>query len=290
MHHIISDDWSMQVLFGELSSLYAAYAAGQPSPLPELPLQYADFTLWQRQWLQGEVLEDQLTYWQQQVAGAPALLELPTDRPRPAVQTFRGATHHFELPKPLSQALKKLSQGEGGTLFMTLLAAFQALLWRYTGQADLAVGSPIANRTRAEIEGLIGFFVNTLALRTDLSGDPSFRELLRRVRQVALGAYVHQDVPFERVVEAVQPERNLSHSPLFQVFFALNQPLNSSLVLGEVTGTFQPVASGMAKFDLTMNLVDSEQGLIGEVEYNSDLFEAAKITRMLGHFQTLLEG
>src|SRR5438132_7385244 len=255
-----------------------------------LMVQYADFALWQRQWLQGEVLESELAYWQRQLAGAPALLELPTDRPRPAVQTFRGATHSFELSKPLSQALKKLSQREGVTLFMTLLAAFQTLLWRYTGQADLVVGSPIANRTRAEIEGLIGFFVNTLALRTDLSGDPSFHQLLARVRQVALGAYAHPDVPFERVVEAVQPERSLSHSPLFQVVFALDHLLPSSLVLGEVTGTFQPVASEMAKFDLTMNLVDSEQGLIGEVEYNSDLFEAATITRMLGHFQTLLEG
>src|SRR5205085_4786410 len=290
MHHIISDEWSLQVLLRELSSLYAAYAAGQPSPLAELPLQYADFALWQRQWLQGEVLESELAYWQRQLAGAPALLELPTDRPRPAVQTFRGATHSFELSKPLSQALKKLSQREGVTLFMTLLAAFQTLLWRYTGQSDLVVGSPIANRTRAEIEGLIGFFVNTLALRTDLSGDPSFHQLLARVRQVALGAYAHPDVPFERVVEAVQPERSLSHSPLFQVVFALDHLLPSSLVLGEVTGTFQPVASGMAKFDLTMNLVDSEQGLIGEVEYNSDLFETATITRMLGHFQTLLEG
>src|SRR2546429_7346424 len=282
--------WSMQVLLRELSSLYAAYGAGQPSPLAELPLQYADFTLWQRQWLQGEVLEGQLAYWQQQLAGAPALLELPTDRPRPAVQTFRGALHSFELPRPLSQGLKKLSQGEGVTLFMTLLAAFQTLLWRYTGQADLVIGSPIANRTRAEIEALIGFFVNTLALRTDLSGDPAFCELLRRVRQVALEAYVHQDVPFERVVEAVQPERNLSHSPLFQVFFALNQPLNSSLVLGEVMGTFLEVESGMAKFDLMLSLIDDEQGLIGELLYNTDLFEAATVARMAQHFETLLEG
>src|SRR3989440_9084203 len=238
MHHIISDDWSMQVLFGELATLYAAYAAGQPSPLTELPLQYADFALWQRQWVQGEVLEGQLAYWQQHLAGAPAVLELPTDRPRPAVQTFRGALHSFELPKPLSQGLKKLSQGEGVTLFMTLLAAFQTLLLRYTGQADLVVGSPIANRTRAEIEGLIGFFVNTLALRTDLSGDPSFRQLLVRGRRVALGAYAHPDVPFERVVEAGHPDRSLSHSPLFQVVFALDHLLPSSLILGEVTGTF----------------------------------------------------
>src|SRR2546421_6855231 len=290
MHHIISDDWSMQVLFGELSSLYAAYAAGQPSPLPELPLQYADFTLWQRQWLQGEVLEDQLTYWQQQLAGAPALLELPTDRPRPAVQTFRGATHLFELSKPLSQALKRLSQGEGVTLFMTLLAAFQTLLWRYTGQSDVVVGPPIANRTRAEIEGLIGFFVNTLALCTDLSGDPSFRQLLARVRRMALGAYAHQDVPFEQVVEALQPVRSLSHSPLFQVFFTLNQPLTSSLALGEVMGTLLEVESGIAKFDLTLSMTDSGQGLIGELQYNSDLFEPVTVARLARHLETLLEG
>src|SRR2546421_1328693 len=290
MHHIISDGWSMEVLFQELSALYAAYATGQPSPLPQLPIQYADFSLWQRQWLQGEELEGQLAYWQQHLVGAPAVLELPTDRPRPAVQTFRGASHYFELSKRLSQGLKRLSQGEGVSLFMTLLAAFQTLLLRYTGQPDLVIGSPIANRTRAEIEGLIGFFVNTLALRTDLSGDPSFRELLRRVRQVALGAYVHQDVPFERVVEAVQPERNLSHSPLFQVFFALNQPLNSSLVLGEVMGTFLEVESGMAKFDLMLSLIDDEQGLIGELLYNTDLFEAATVARMAQHFETLVEG
>src|SRR5438270_6121374 len=206
------------------------------------------------------------------------------------VQTFRGASHHFALSRRLSQALKRLSQREGVTLFMTLLAAFQTLLLRYSGQSDLVIGTPIANRTRAEIEGLIGFFVNTLALRTDLSGNPAFCELLRRVRQVALEAYVHQDVPFERVVEAVQPERSLSHSPLFQVFFTLNQPLNSSLVLGEVMGTFLEVESGMAKFDLMLSLIDDEQGLIGELLYNTDLFEAATVARMAQHFETLLEG
>src|SRR5256884_4177950 len=290
MHHIISDGWSMEVLFQELSALYAAYATGQPSPLPQLPIQYADFSLWQRQWLQGEELEGQLAYWQQHLVGAPAVLELPTDRPRPAVQTFRGASHSFELSKPLSQALKKLSQGEGVTLFMTLLAAFQALLWRYTGQADLVVGSPIANRTRAEIEGLIGFFVNTLALPTVLAGGPSFRELLRRVRQVALGAYVHQDVPFERVVEAVRPQRDPSRNPLFQVMFALQNAPMETLGPTDLALNLLQVESGTAKFDVSLFLTEVPEGFIGELEYNTDLFDLATIRRLAGHFQTLLEG
>ena len=222
MHHIVSDGWSRGVFYHELSMLYQAYTQGNPSPLSELPIQYADFAVWQRQWLQGEVLEDQLSYWKKQLAGAPALLQLPTDRPRPAVQSYRGAVQSIELSQELTQGLQALSARQGVTLFMTLLAVFQTLLYRYTGQNDIVVGSPIANRNRAEIEGLIGFFVNTLVLRTDLSGNPTFKELLTRVRETALGAYTHQDLPFEKLVEELHPQRSLSRSPLVQVLFNLS--------------------------------------------------------------------
>ncbi|HJT56502.1 MAG TPA: amino acid adenylation domain-containing protein, partial [Ktedonobacteraceae bacterium] len=220
MHHIVSDGWSNSIFLGELTTLYNAFVAGQLSPLPELPLQYADFAAWQRQWLQGEVLESQVRYWTEQLHEV-APLELPTDHPRPAVQTFRGTTQSLLLPAQLSEELKRLSQREGVTLFMTLLAVFQALLARYTGQDDISVGTPIANRTHADLESLIGFFVNTLVLRTDLSCNPSFQEVLARVREACLGAYAHQDVPFEKLVEVLQPERDLSRSPLFQVMFGL---------------------------------------------------------------------
>ncbi|MGH7360617.1 MAG: condensation domain-containing protein, partial [Candidatus Methylomirabilales bacterium] len=221
LHHIISDGWSMEVFIRELSALYRAFSLGAPSPLAGLPIQYADYAEWQRRWLEGEVLAGQLAYWQKQLVGAPALLELPTDHPRPPVQSFRGATVAFRLESELTQALKGLSQRAGVTLFMTLLGAFVTFLSRYSGQEDVVVGTPIANRNRRETEGLIGFFVNTLVLRVDLAGNPSFEALLGRVRAVALEAYAHQEVPFERVVEAVQPERNLSHSPLFQVMLVL---------------------------------------------------------------------
>src|SRR5262244_1752419 len=221
MHHIVSDGWSMGVLYRELSLLYEAFSKGQPSPLPELSIQYADFAVWQRQWLQGEVLESQLSYWKKQLEGAPAVLNLPMDRPRPPLQSFRGARRSLELSKGLTRDLKNLSRQNDVTLFMTLLAAFQTLLYRYTAQEDVVVGSPIANRSRSEIENLIGFFANTLVLRSDLSGDPTFSELLVRVREVALGGYAHQDLPFEKLVEDLNPGRNLSHSPLFQVMFVL---------------------------------------------------------------------
>jgi non-ribosomal peptide synthetase component F len=228
MHHIVSDGWSMGVFIRELAALYCAFSNEKPSPLPELPIQYADFAHWQRQWLQGEVLEEQLSYWKQQLNNAPPVLELPTDRPRPPIQSYQGAIASLVLCESLSQKLKFLSQRSGVTLFMILLAAFQTLLYRYTGQSDICIGSPIANRNRSETEGLIGFFVNTLVLRTDLSGNPSFQELLGRVREVALGAYAHQDLPFEQLVEALQPERSLSHQPLFQVMFILqNSPMPS---------------------------------------------------------------
>jgi hypothetical protein len=233
MHHIVSDGWSMGVLFREVSVLYEAFATGEPSPLSELPIQYADFAVWQRQWLQGEVLEKQLDYWRKQLEAAPPLLELLTDRPRPTIQAYRGARQALILPPSLTEALKALSLREEVTLFMMLLAGFKTLLYRYTGQGDIIVGSPIANRNRVEIEGLIGFFVNTLVLRTDLSENPTFRQLLRRVREVCLEAYAHQDLPFEKLVEELQPERNLGYSPLFQVMFILQNAPGSALEFPE---------------------------------------------------------
>jgi amino acid adenylation domain-containing protein len=289
IHHIVSDGWSNGVFLQELSSLYNAFVQGKPSPLPELPIQYADFACWQRQWLQGKVLEAQVHYWKEQLRGV-APLELPTDHPHPAVQTFRGATQGVLLPAALSEDLKQLSQREGVTLFMTLLASFQVLLARYTGQTDITVGTPIANRTRAEVEGLIGFFVNTLVLRSDLSGNPSFQQLLVRVRDVALGAYAHQDVPFEKLVEVLQPERDLSRSPLFQVMFILQNTLPMQYRLRGVTLEQLEEESTTARFDLTLVITDSEQGLHCMLEYNTDLFETSTMHRLLGHWQTLLAG
>ncbi len=289
MHHIISDNWSSNVLIQEMAVLYDAFSHGRSSPLPELPIQYCDFAHWQRQWLQGEALEAQISYWKERLQGLPPSLDLPTDRPRPPVQSFRGDYLSFSLPDRLSKAIDNLCRKEGVTQFMALLAAFQTLLHRYSRQEDIAVGTPIANRNRAEIEGLIGFFVNTLVLRTDLSGDPSFRELLRRVREVALEAYSHQDVPFEMLVEALKPERNLSQSPLFQVMFVFqNAPRRARQIPGL---TFSPVAahSGTAKFDLTMFVVEQDGRLSGALEYNTDLFERSTIERMVHHFLRLLE-
>ena len=219
MHHIVSDEWSSGIFYGELATLYEAFRAGRPSPLGELPIQYADFAIWQREWLQGEVLEAQLSYWMEQLGGVPALLELPTDRPRRAEQTDRGGWESLGLPREVSERLRALGREEGATPFMTHLAAFQVLLYRYTGQEDILVGTPIANRNWAEIEGLIGFFVNTLVLRGKLTGNPTFREFLGQVREVCLGAYDHQDLPFERLVQELQPERSMSRSPVFQVAF-----------------------------------------------------------------------
>jgi amino acid adenylation domain-containing protein len=290
VHHIIFDGWSTGVFYGELAALYEAKCTGKPLILPELPVQYADFAVWQRHWLTGEVLETQLNYWKQQLKDAPTLLELPTDRLRPAVQTFRGTHQYIALSLELSEALAELSKGTGVTLFMTLYAAFVTLLYRYTGSDDIVIGTPVANRTPQEIEGLIGFFVNTLALRTDLSGNPIFEQLLRRVREVALQAYTHQDLPFEQLVEALQPERSLSHTPLFQVMFALDDALVPSMDLLDLTVSSYSVESGTTKFDLTLSMENTASGLIGEWEYNSDLFDATTIERMAEHLQTLLEG
>ncbi|WP_250125832.1 non-ribosomal peptide synthetase [Chroococcidiopsis sp. CCMEE 29] len=289
LHHIVADGWSLGVLLRELGTLYAAFSLGQPSPLPELPIQYADFAQWQRQWLQGNVLESQLAYWRQQLKQMP-VLELPSDRPRPPVPTYRGATQPFALSQPLTQAIEVLSQQEQASLFMTLLAAFQTLLYRYTGQTDIAVGSLIANRPRRELEGLIGFFVNSLVLRTDLSGNPTFRELLSRVRDVAFGAYAHQDLPFEQLVQELTPQRDLSRHPLFQVAIALqNTPIDALALAGLQLEQFE-FDSGTARLDLELQLWQSPAGLQGQITYSTDLFEQTTIARMLGHFQTLLQG
>jgi amino acid adenylation domain-containing protein len=290
MHHIVCDQWSFGVIIREIVALYEAFSMGKLSPLLELPIQYADFAVWQQQWLQGEVREAQLSYWKQQLSSPPNILELPTDRPRPPIQSDRGAKQSLVLSKLLTEALKTLSQQEKVTLFMMLLAAFQTLLYRYTGQDDIVVGTTISGRNRAEIEGLIGFFVNTLVMRTDLSGTPSFREILNRVREVALGAYTNQDLPFEQLVEKLQPERNLSHTPLFQVMFQLQNTPTTTLDLPGLTLSPLEFDKKTAKFDLTLVMVEIKQGLMGTLEYNTDLFNADTITRMLGHFQTLLEG
>ncbi len=288
MHHIVSDGWSMGVFIQELSSLYQASCAGKPSPLAELPIQYADFAVWQRQWLSGKILQNQLNYWLSQLAGAPELLQLPTDRPRPTVQTYRGTNQSFTLNTDLTQKLQTLSRESGTTLFMTLLAAFATLLYRYSGQSDILIGSPIANRNRSEIESLIGFFVNTLVLRTRFEDNPSFEKLLARVRETTLKAYEHQDIPFEQVVEALQPQRSLSHSPLFQVMFVLqNAPMGEVELPGVTLSDFNQ-ESTIAKFDLTLSISETDQGLVGVWKYNTDLFDGQTIERMAAHFQNLL--
>ncbi len=289
MHHIVTDGWSMGVLFHELSALYAAFREGAESPLPQLRVQYADYAVWEREQLRGEALERHLAYWRERMAGAPALLELPTDHPRPAVQTHRGAQVPVELPVDLMARLEALGRGEGATLYMVLLAAFSVLLSRYAGSDDVVVGSPVAGRTRRETEGLIGFFVNTVVVRTELGGDPSFREVLRRVREATLGAYEHQDLPFEHLVAELQPERSLGHSPLFQVLVALQ---NADASGGELPGlTTEPVDAeiGTAMFDLSLMLAAHEGGLGGALTYATDLWERRTIERMLGHLRRLLE-
>jgi amino acid adenylation domain-containing protein len=288
MHHIVSDGWSAGVLVREMGELYGAYARGEESPLAELPIQYADYARWQREWLAGDVLEAQLAYWREQLAGAPPVLELPTDRPRPAVQSVRGARLPFTISRELSEQLRALAREEGATPFMVLLAAFGVLLSRYTGQEDIVVGTPVAGRNRTEVEGLIGFFVNTLAVRADLSGSPGFRELLGRVREACLGAYAHQEAPFEKLVEELRPERSLTHTPLFQVCFALQNASIPSLRLGDLTLKPLETEGVTAKFDLTLVLSERGGGLAGAFEYNTDLFDAATVGRMAGHFGRLL--
>jgi len=290
VHHIVFDGWSLGVFLRELAEFYQAFSSNDLPLLSPLPIQYADFAAWQRQQLQGEILETQLGYWKQQLSGSLPILNLPTDFPRPAVQTFQGARQTWELPKDLSLALAALGQQEKATLFMTLLAAFKTLLYRYTGQTDILVGSPMANRNRSEIESLIGFFVNTLVLRSDLNGNPTFREFLRSVREVALGAYAHQDVPIEKLVEELQPERDLSYSPLFQVAFALQNGLTQTLELPGLTLNFNEIDTETANFDLTLFLEETDRGLTATWEYSTNLFQPSTIARMQEHFQILLEG
>jgi amino acid adenylation domain-containing protein/thioester reductase-like protein len=289
MHHIISDTWSLGIFVSELVELYQAFVRGESPLLPELPIQYADFACCQHQWLQGTTLEAQLAYWKQQLDESSRVLELPIDRPRPAVQTYRGATQLLYIQKPVTDALIALSNQESATLFMTLLAAFQTLLYRYTGQARISVGTPIANRTRIETERLIGFFANTLVLCTDMEGNPPFKELLQRVREVALGAYANQDLPFEKLVEELQPERDLSRTPLFQVMFAMQNAPALSVEVPGLSISMISSESNTAKFDISMDVAETAQGLRIALEYSADLFVPSTIMRMLGHFQTLLQ-
>jgi len=289
LHHIASDAWSTDVLFRELSALYVAFSTETPAPLPELPIQYADFALWQREWLQGEVLATQLAYWKQQLDGELPTLALPLDGPRPRVQTFRSGREILKVSPDLSQRLKALSQREEATLFMILLAAFKLLLFRYTGQDDIIVGSPIAGRTRAEIENLIGCFLNTLALRTDLSGDIDFRELLKRVREVALGAYTNQDIPFEYLLAELCPERDLNRTPLFQIFFNLINSDMTQIELPELAVEFLSSPNMGSKFDLTLYVAVQSEELIFSLVYNTDLFTQARMAEMLAQYEGLLE-
>ncbi len=288
LHHIIADGWSMEILVQELGAGYRAALMGQTPSLPELPIQYADFALWQRHWLQGEQLKQQLDYWRQKLDDNLPVLQLPTDGSRFRVQTYRGAVEQFSLSSELSQKLTDLAQRQSTTLFMTLLAAFKVLLYRYTSQADVVVGTPVANRQRAEVEGLIGLFVNTLVLRSQLTPQSSFQSLLQQVKATTLEAYDHQDLPFEKLVEALQPERDLSHSPLFQVKFRLENAPQETLSLPGLTFKRLSQSVTTAKLDLSVDLYETPEGIVGGFEYNCDLFKAEMIQRMVVHFQTLL--
>ncbi len=290
MHHIISDGWSVGVFLRELVSLYEAFRKGRQSPLDEPETQYIDFALWQREWLQGPVLEEQLDYWRRRLSGAPASLELPSGRPRPTSMTSRGARQSVDIPQALTETLKALGRRESASLFMTLLAAFKVLLYRYTQQEDLIVGSPVANRNRTEIEGVIGLFVNSLVLRTDLKGRPGFLELISREREVCLEAYAHQDLPFEKLVDELQPERQLNRNPIFQVMFGLDDNERDNLMkMGGVTASLVELSTRTSKLDLSMSLSENASGgLSGWIEFNSDLFEPCAVERMAAHFQELL--
>jgi amino acid adenylation domain-containing protein len=289
IHHIATDGWSKGKLNQEMEVLYRHYAYGEPVALPEPALHYADYAIWQREWLQGKVLERLLGYWKKQLQGAPALLELPTDHPRPPVQTGRGAKCFYTLPKSLILKAREFSRQEGATLFMTMLAAFNILMSRYSGQEDIVVGTPIANRNRIEWENIQGFFTNTLALRTQLGDNPSFRELVRRVRETVLGAFDHQEMPFEKLIIELKPPRDLSYTPIFQVMFALQEEATTNFLLPGVELRRMPIRRTSAKFDLLLSLVDADEPR-GSCEYSTDLFEQATIERMLGHFRRVLEG
>ncbi|HQY72070.1 MAG TPA: condensation domain-containing protein, partial [Pseudomonadales bacterium] len=289
MHHIIYDGWSLGILYRELSAFYGAFACGEAPTLPVLRVQYRDFARWQRGWLQGEVLESQLSYWRERLGGAPLVLELPTDRERPPVESHRGAFHAFTLPRELVDRLQELSRREGATLFMALVSGFALLLARYSGQRDLLIGTPVANRNRAEIEPLIGFFVNTLVLRADLSGEPSARAFLGRMREACMDAYAHQDLPFERLVEELHPARDLSRNAVFQAMFALqNAPMEALQLRGL---KLEPVEMevGSAQFDLSLYTWETPEGLAARFSYAADLFDGSTIARLAAHWRLLLE-
>ncbi|MFT3764375.1 MAG: amino acid adenylation domain-containing protein [Minicystis sp.] len=288
MHHIVSDAWSIGVLSREIGALYEAFSAGRSSPLPELPIQYGDYAAWQRAWLSGAIEDRQLAYWKERLAGAPRALDLPTDRPRPPVPSHQGGRQAIAVSADVAEALRKLAKERGATLFMTLLAAFDVLLHRYTGQTDVVVGTPIAGRTRAELEGLIGFFINSLALRAELAPELPFVDLLARAKETCLGAYAHQDMPFERLVQEIEPDRDLSRSPIFQVVFVLQNAPVEAVSLSGLKRRGIAADSGTAKFDLTITLIETPSGISGGIEYATDLFDAPTIARMAAHFATLL--
>ncbi|MEM7355659.1 MAG: condensation domain-containing protein, partial [Acidobacteriota bacterium] len=290
VHHIVSDGWSLGVLVREIGGLYQAFAADQPVPFQELPIQYGDFAVWQREMLAGEVFGQQLDYWQRLLASAPAVLELPADNPRPPVQSISGRTLTFALPNSASTGVRALAHAEEATLFTALLTVFEVLLSRYSGQNDLLVGTPVANRNRVQLEGLIGFFVNTLVLRTEIADDPSFRGLLQQVRRSVVGALQHQDIPFERLVEELQPQRDVSRSPLFQVMFALQNKPDLDQEFAGVRLTPVEIDPQTSKFDLTLTLEETADGLLGKLEYPLALFDPSTADRMAKHFETLLLG
>src|SRR5581483_5284740 len=289
MHHIVSDGWSSRIIIEETASLYDSFTEGQPSGLNELPIQYADYAVWQREWLQGEELERQVGYWKEKLAGVSEVLELPTDRPRAAVQSHRGAVQPLQLSSSLSGSLKALSQRNSSTHYMTMVAALKTLLYRYSGQRDIAVGSTIAGRTRAELEGLIGFFVNTLVLRTELGGEASFEQLLAEEREGVPQAQTDQDWRFEQRVEELQPQRSWSHTPLFQVMVTMDNTPTARLELAKLK--LQALGSEIegTKFDLTLGLRQTEDGLSGSVQYREELFDAVTIQRLVRHFERLLQ-
>ncbi len=290
LHHIVCDGWSSQILAREFGALYEAGEAGMPSPLLPLPIQYADYAVWQRGWLQGAVFEERLIYWKERLKGKLPVLDLPTDRPRQAIQSDRGARTTFAISREVTDRLHSLSRSRGATLFMTLVAAFQVLLMRYSGLEDFCVGTPVANRPKRETESLIGFFANTLVLRADLSGNPPFTDLLSRVQDTVLGAQAHQDLPFEQLVDALQPARSLSHTPMFQVMFALQTSLDGTLAMTSLEVAAMELDSGGAKFDVSLDMTEDGTGLDCAFEYNRDLFDQETMDRMAGHLRRLLEG
>ena len=287
MHHVVSDGWSVGVLIREMTALYEAYSRGEESPLAELEMQYADYAIWQREWLKGEVLEEQMRYWREELKGLEPL-EMPTDRARPAVPSHRGGVIPFIIPAEMTRELKGLSQREGVTLFMTFVAAFQLLMSKYSHQEEVAIGTDVANRNRGETEGLIGFFVNQLVLRNDLRGEPTFQELMKQVREVTLGAYEHQDMPFEKLVEELQPERDLSRAPLFQVKLVMQNAPRKELKLDDLELEKFEMEVVQAKYDLSVFLEEKDGVIQGEMEYACELFDSISIERMVGHWRQML--